>query len=342
MKARKKVKVKDQETPTPTLTIHPSTLGVSCPRFHWLYGRKERPQTYFEDATEAGLTFEQAIFSALRDKEDVFWVDKKEYRIPAELQGRKWEVQKEIEDKFTYKTHEIRVHGYADLYCPDENWIVDVKSSYDTSSTRWRWQLGAYSMPFWTNYTPPRVSVYFARWGIVADIEPLHPQEVRNHIKHIVSFILADSEPKGRGGVACWFCPYSPSCPESPNVSETPEELLREVVKLEAKVRALKANLKAQVSVVGSVATEDAKAEFVPVTSLDVDPMMLYNTLTTMGLDPFGGGYFVPDRRKVLRLARSNSDIQALVLLKASGTRFAIKKTGVPEDKEKEEEENNE
>lgn len=309
------------------INIHPSTLGVQCPRFHWLHARKQRAQTFFEGVSETGISFEQAVYLALKEKQESFWVDNIEYRIPGEILNRKlpWIIQKEI----TYDIDEtVKLHGFIDLYNSEENWIVDVKSAYDTSVARWKWQMGAYTLPFWDVDPPPRVSIYFARWGVVVDIDPLHPQEMLNKIKGLVSEITAENEPRGRGGVACWFCPYSPSCREAPNIEDKPEEILGEIVKTEARLKALKSNLKAFVSITGSVATEDARAEFVPVTVLDVDPPQLFGAIQRLGIDPLQEEYFTANRRKIEKLARNNEEIANLVMVKTGRARFTIQKTG--------------
>lgn len=320
-------------SPARPITIYPSTLGVSCPRFHWLRARRRRDQTYFDGVSETGVVFEQAVSLAMREGRDRFLVDNTEYRIPSQILAQRWTIQREV-------CHDIgedaRIHGYVDLYSDEANWVVDIKSAYDTSTTRWRWQMGAYALPFWRVDSSPRVSIYFARWGIVADIDPLAPEEVEDRVRGLVAEIAADREPKGRGGVACWYCPYAPSCPDAPPIDEEPEQMLRELLKAEARVKALRANLRAYVSARGEVVIEDARAEFAPVTTMDVDVSQLHGTLTRLGIDPFAEGYLTANRRKVEKLARDRDEVAQLISIRTGRSRFAVRRTGAGEEDEDE------
>ena len=309
-------------------SISPSSLDTHCPRYHWLNGRKKPGETLPDESAHYGQEVERLVVDAIRQKQSEIVVDGKTVPIPSELLQHEAEFQKEIQ--YILYSFDVQVHGYIDIlfHLPDEKiWIVDVKSSYSTAgaSTNWKYQMGAYALRFLESPSDelPRVSIFFARHGLLEDIDLPQPATISARIQEVADIIRLEEEPRPQPSGYCYLCQYAMSCPGVPEVVKaSPEDLLQQYLVLSAKVEAIRKALSAYTAVHGTLELPDATIGHFPVETLEVLPE-LWDWVRSQGLDPLT--LCNPDKRKIMSLARKAPECANYIGLSSEKTRFDIK-----------------
>ena len=309
------------------ISISPSSLDTHCARFHWLNGRKKPGETLPDESSHYGQEVERLVVDAIKQKQSEMVLDGKTVPIPTELLQYDAEFQKEIVYALDIAA---RIHGYIDIlfHLPDGKiWIVDIKSSYSTAgaSTNWKYQMGAYALRFLESPSDelPRVSIFFARHGLLEDIDLPQPSTIAARIQEVSDIIRLEEEPRPQPSGYCYLCQYAMSCPGVPEVVKaSPEDLLQQYLVLSAKVEAIRKALSAYTAVNGTLELPDATIGHFPVESLEVTPEF-WEWTKEQGLDPLT--LCNPDKRKIMSLAKKAPECANYIVLSSEKTRFDIK-----------------
>ena len=303
--------------------IAPSRLDNKCPRFLWRAGRGESGEVIPDESGQTGLDIEKIICDAIQHRKSTYKIDSDEHGLPEELLIRPAEFQKEI----NYRVDGVPVKGYIDIYYPTQNWVVDIKSAYPLTGaqTKWKYQMGAYALPFWDreNDIPPRVSIFFARHGVLIDIDPLHYSIVENRIREVIEICQEPEEPRPRPSGFCYLCAFNLSCPEVPEIIDTPPaELVKQLLVLDAKVENIRRALSEWTAHNGTLDTPEATVGHFPQETLQIT-LEFWEKIQEQGIDPLQ--LVNPDKRKVMKLVKTVPELENLVHIATTKTKFTVK-----------------
>lgn len=301
--------------------VHPSVLDARCPRYYWMIFRQQRREGIPVKSAEVGYSIEEMIVAAIKEKQRTYELDGKRFAIPQViLDADKIEYQREI----AWQYNDWWVHGYADLILND-NHIIEIKSAYSlVDYDNWLRQISAYAYPFWKDDTPPQVSIFYARHGVLQDVPRLiPPARLRHIISEIVRTAQNPKEPRGRPSGFCFLCAYCLSCPEYPQIGEMNlDELVDELIKLEAKVKQIRNVLREHTAVYGDINTPVAKVGHFVVDELEVAPSFL-NEVLGLGVNPIDSKLINWNKRGVEKLAQQFPQLANLISY-VPKTRFSV------------------
>ncbi|WP_347246127.1 PD-(D/E)XK nuclease family protein, partial [Thermogutta sp.] len=263
--------------------------------------------------------------------------DGKRINIPSELAELTLEVQKEVKYEILPGVY---IHGFIDLFAPEQNRVIDIKSAYATTASHWRWQMAAYAWAFPQETelgpAPARASIFFARHGVLVDIPTIPTWDgLQRRARKVLEWFASQEEPRPSPSGFCQWCVFAPSCPQDPAVhrklKENPGEVLAELLKLQAAYEGLREAVRNYCSEVGKLETDVGIAEFTPTSRMEVSPEF-WDAIAELGVDIHS--VVTPDRRKITALARQHAHLSSFIMLVPGPSRFAVRAKGRGEEDE--------
>jgi len=230
-----------------------STLNIPCPRAMWCKAHKKPNEILIADETDRGRKTHSLLAEAIETG------NTREYKEYAEQEPKRLFsfIDKVyiptgnilIEEELLFAVGKYSVKSRVDLVVDKKDYlaIIDHKTSASTKITKdIISQLELYAYPYMLENKPVKTFAYFTRYDNLKETKkeylPFDREKIgKRIIKKIEAFneiAKVKKEPNPDSSWYCNYCPYILSCPSIE--TDKPEEIMKEIIKIEAKLKALK------------------------------------------------------------------------------------------------------
>ena len=285
--------------------------------------RGASPEVSFEEdeATETGRIVHEILADVVNRKPEGIEAELEQYigasarDVVASLVSRIEEAEEvETEKYFEIEVGDVVINGKIDLFIRRNGKVelYDYKTAWGLDEHRFKKQARVYlAAMFLQGEIPAEMYSWLVRWNIIkpAGVDPQRAVLwLRRRVKQVLDIVEGD-EPYPAPGDDCAYCPFVLSCPVGQSTiiknKEEAEEAVRELIKVEAKRKALIEKLKQWVKVQGNVVVEGKEYGLLPSESLEVDEEMLWEALTEEGKRLI----YKPDLKALRKLSKSHPEL---------------------------------
>ena len=309
-----------------------SSLTIPCERALWKKSRGHKAEIFKSDEAEEGSKIHNLYAEAIKTGN---WETVIDYTgvDPTNLKkiladGKDIEVEKH----FTYNIRDKKYVGVIDVKLEKEDTIIliDHKTSGSTIiRDDYKRQLRWYALTFLDKGLPIKSYVHFTRFNNVRLVETILPfdrEKIETDLMDkiatfdVISNLKAEPPPN-----QCWycsFCPYIRSCPSIQLDEKDPEQIGKEIIKLEQKLKALKKLMRAFTQD-ETLIVEGKEFGYFPIEEVVIDKHEFFQKILDRGGNPFEF-ITIPKKNAYKAVKLYGEDLTSLIEVKYS-TRWGIK-----------------